>query len=101
MKQYGASYGYQGWLEQHYQREVGDRLGPQRHYLDYTGQQQQYPAPDSPPCCSPGAVQHHGDAGSTPMASSGVTGMCWWQQPLGPSSSQLKGTMAVCHAGDA
>eukprot|EP00775_Hariotina_reticulata_P008766 gene8766-8945_t len=37
LNQYGVLYGYQGWLEQHYQQEVGGRLGPTRHYLDYTG----------------------------------------------------------------
>jgi hypothetical protein len=37
MQQYGSGYGYGGWLEQHYQQEVGERLGPGKHYLDYTG----------------------------------------------------------------
>lgn len=35
---YGSGYGYAGsWLDQHYQAEVGYRLGPNKHYLDYTG----------------------------------------------------------------
>ncbi|WIA16844.1 hypothetical protein OEZ85_013779 [Tetradesmus obliquus] len=32
-----SSYGYQGWLEQHWWAEVGARFGPGQHYLDYTG----------------------------------------------------------------
>jgi hypothetical protein len=38
LQQYGSGYGYAGgWLDQHYQGEVGSRLGPNKHYLDYTG----------------------------------------------------------------
>lgn len=38
LQQYGSGYGYAGsWLDQHYQAEVGSRLGPNKHYLDYTG----------------------------------------------------------------
>jgi hypothetical protein len=37
LQQHGSSYGYQGWMEQHWQAEVGDRLGQGQHYLDYTG----------------------------------------------------------------
>lgn len=37
MQQYGSGYGYGGWLDKHYQQEIGARLGPNRHYLDYTG----------------------------------------------------------------
>jgi hypothetical protein len=37
MAQYGAGYGYGGWLDAHYEAEVGARLGPGHHYLDYTG----------------------------------------------------------------
>jgi hypothetical protein len=37
LQQYGSGYGYSGWLEQQYQQEVGYRLGPGKHYLDYTG----------------------------------------------------------------
>jgi hypothetical protein len=37
MQQYGSEYGYGGWLDKHYQQEIGSRLGPNRHYLDYTG----------------------------------------------------------------
>lgn len=37
LRQYGAQYGYGGWLDQHYQQEIGYRLGPNKHYLDYTG----------------------------------------------------------------
>lgn len=33
-----SSYGYQGWLEQHWWAEVGARFGPGQHYLDYTGE---------------------------------------------------------------
>jgi hypothetical protein len=38
LQQHGSSYGYQGWMEQHWQAEVGDRLGQGQHYLDYTGE---------------------------------------------------------------
>eukprot|EP00882_Tetradesmus_deserticola_P022151 GHRQ01024040.1.p1 GENE.GHRQ01024040.1~~GHRQ01024040.1.p1 ORF type:complete len:146 (+),score=46.13 GHRQ01024040.1:833-1270(+) len=37
LQQHGSSYGYQGWMEQHWQEEVGDRLKQGQHYLDYTG----------------------------------------------------------------
>lgn len=37
LQQYGSEYGYGGWLDQHYQQEIGSRLGPDKHYLDYTG----------------------------------------------------------------
>jgi hypothetical protein len=35
---HGKQYGYNGWLDRNWQREVGDRLGSTlRHYLDFTG----------------------------------------------------------------
>jgi hypothetical protein len=34
----GPAYGYGGWLDAQYEREVGSRLGPGQHYLDYTGE---------------------------------------------------------------
>lgn len=34
---HGAFYGYQGWLERHWDAEVGQRLGAGQHYLDHTG----------------------------------------------------------------
>jgi len=37
LQQYGSEYGYNGWLEQHYQQEIGYRLTADKHYLDYTG----------------------------------------------------------------
>jgi hypothetical protein len=38
LAQYGGSYGYGGWLDVHYEAEVGARLGQGHHYLDYTGE---------------------------------------------------------------
>jgi hypothetical protein len=35
---HGADYGYNGWMEQHWAAEVGQRLGPGQHYLDMTGE---------------------------------------------------------------
>jgi hypothetical protein len=37
LAQYGAGYGYGGWLDAHYEQEVGARLGKGHHYMDYTG----------------------------------------------------------------
>jgi hypothetical protein len=37
LKSAGGAYGYNGWLDAHYHSEVGKRLGPDRHYMDYTG----------------------------------------------------------------
>lgn len=38
LREHGDQYGYKGWMDKHWQREVGDRFGPgMRHYLDYTG----------------------------------------------------------------
>lgn len=37
LQQYSDSYGYNGWMEQHWQQEVGNRIGQGQHYLDYTG----------------------------------------------------------------
>lgn len=35
---YRQQYGYGGWLDKHWHREIGSRFGPgMRHYLDYTG----------------------------------------------------------------
>jgi hypothetical protein len=35
---HGKQYGYNGWLDRNWQREVGDRLGSTlRHYIDFTG----------------------------------------------------------------
>jgi thiol-disulfide isomerase/thioredoxin len=34
----GPAYGYGGWLDAQYDGEVGSRLGPGQHYLDYTGE---------------------------------------------------------------
>jgi hypothetical protein len=35
---HGKQYGYDGWLDRNWQREVGDRLGSTlRHYIDFTG----------------------------------------------------------------
>lgn len=35
---HGHSYGYDGWVDQHWWGEVGQRLGPAgTHYLDHTG----------------------------------------------------------------
>lgn len=33
----GQQYGYQGWLDSNYEAELGCRLGPGQHYLDWTG----------------------------------------------------------------
>ena len=38
LKAAGSAYGYNGWLDAHYHDEVGKRLGADRHYLDYTGE---------------------------------------------------------------
>ena len=35
--EHGTSYGYNGWLDQNWWQEVGQRLGPDVHYLDMTG----------------------------------------------------------------
>lgn len=38
LERHGKQYGYNGWLDKNWQREVGDRLGSTlRHYLDFTG----------------------------------------------------------------
>jgi hypothetical protein len=37
LAQHGAGYGYGGWLDAHYEQEVGARLGKGHHYMDYTG----------------------------------------------------------------
>eukprot|EP00878_Enallax_costatus_P005228 GHUV01005494.1.p1 GENE.GHUV01005494.1~~GHUV01005494.1.p1 ORF type:complete len:253 (+),score=38.33 GHUV01005494.1:272-1030(+) len=34
---HGGDYGYQGWLDAYWQKEVGVRLPRGQHYLDYTG----------------------------------------------------------------
>ncbi|WIA34679.1 hypothetical protein OEZ86_012993 [Tetradesmus obliquus] len=37
LERHGKQYGYNGWLDKNWQREVGDRLGSTlRHYLDFT-----------------------------------------------------------------
>lgn len=37
LQQYRDQYGYDGWMQQHWQAEVGNRIGQGQHYLDYTG----------------------------------------------------------------
>jgi len=37
LKRYGAKYGYGGRIDTLYPAEVGDRMQPHEHYLDYTG----------------------------------------------------------------
>ncbi|KAI8474571.1 MAG: pyridoxal phosphate-dependent transferase [Monoraphidium minutum] len=37
LKRHGAKYGYGGRIDELYPKEVGNRMGPHEHYLDYTG----------------------------------------------------------------
>lgn len=37
LQQYNQQYGYNGWLDANYESELGCRLGPGQHYLDWTG----------------------------------------------------------------
>jgi hypothetical protein len=38
LRTYGRHYGYKGWLDKHWQQEVGYRFGQHmQHYLDFTG----------------------------------------------------------------
>ncbi|KAG1671558.1 hypothetical protein FOA52_011280 [Chlamydomonas sp. UWO 241] len=37
LRQYGAQYGYDNRIDELYPAEVGVRMGPNEHYLDYTG----------------------------------------------------------------
>jgi selenocysteine lyase/cysteine desulfurase len=79
LQQYGSGYGYSGWLEQHYQQEVGYRLGPGKHYLDYTGAAL-YPASLLEAVYKDLLTQTYGNPHSaaappaTPMTSAGNTG---------------------------
>lgn len=37
LTEYGSWYGYNGWIDAHWQEEVGVRLPDDQHYLDHTG----------------------------------------------------------------
>lgn len=37
LAEHGSSYGYNGWIDAHWQEEVGVRLPDDQHYLDFTG----------------------------------------------------------------
>lgn len=37
LARYGARYGYNGWIDARWADEVGSRLPPGQHYLDFTG----------------------------------------------------------------
>lgn len=37
LAEHGSDYGYNGWIDAHWQQEVGVRLPGDQHYLDYTG----------------------------------------------------------------